>query len=158
MTPPAAVVSLDPGVRKVGVALWVDRTLVLARTIVAADPAHEVAALADATLGLEWGLVVERMAHYPGRHGRARDLDRVHRMAKAVALAARARTSWVRWVTPATWKGQVPKAVIAGRVRRALLVAEIDRVPWDEHDAVDAVGIGLVGLDRVDVAVRERGL
>lgn len=58
-------------------------------------------------------------------------------------------------VVPTTWKGSVPKGIHNERVLRALTPAELARVPrrprarTPDHNAVDAIGLGLWKLGRM---------
>ena len=58
------------------------------------------------------------------------------------------------WVTPAEWKGHVPKDIHQPRILKALTPEERKIVmavgpPSLRHNAIDAVGIGLYALKRM---------
>lgn len=75
----------------------------------------------------------------------------------AAALAALLPSARVRSPTPAEWIGQVPKSTSGdpwssprgGRIAARLSMAEISVVE-PSHDAIDAVGLGLWALGRLD--------
>ncbi len=90
-------------------------------------------------------LVVEKPRKYTARRRAHADLDRLLDLVQALRDA---RPATFRALAPSAWKGQVPKDVHGPRILRALAPAERCLVPANEHDAVDAVGIGLYALGR----------
>lgn len=153
MNPPRLLLAIDPGLRKGGAAVFADGVLARAFTWhdqgqgpadaawrTAVGPA-EVPRLGDLTI------VVERMVKYADRAAPHATLDEIN---KAFARGMLPRGATVKYVKPATWKGNVPKSVTRRRIAGALTVAELLRMPPEtEHDAWDAAGIGLVFLERL---------
>jgi hypothetical protein len=62
---------------------------------------------------------------------------------------------------PREWKGQVPKKIHNRRVEAALRVVESERVAWPlksmKHNVLDAIGIGLFQLARMNLRHKTRG-
>lgn len=60
----------------------------------------------------------------------------------------------IRLVKPATWKGQVPKEIHHGRILRKLALREQGVMPslpkTKAHNMLDAVGLGMWALGRMD--------
>lgn len=54
----------------------------------------------------------------------------------------------VRTVTPVRWKGQTPKDVVHNRIRDLVSSPERNVTRGADHNALDAVGIGLWSLGR----------
>jgi hypothetical protein len=54
----------------------------------------------------------------------------------------------VEWVLPRTWKGTVPKSIMTKRILAALTPEDFGPVPED-HNVIDAIGLGLWRLDRL---------
>lgn len=118
-------------------------------------------------------LVVEWPVIYPGRRAKAgrqvkpKDILTLAGVAGAVAgifgaaLAHRGVGLLVKSPTPAEWVGQLPKATDGdplesprgGLIASVLSPAELALVP-KKHDAVDAVGLGLWGLNRLTAPKR----
>jgi hypothetical protein len=58
--------------------------------------------------------------------------------------------SWQERYQPRQWKGSVPKRAFRARTKKALQESELKIMPSEsQHDAWDAVGIGLYALARV---------
>ncbi|MHC4892471.1 MAG: hypothetical protein ACYTFV_03720 [Planctomycetota bacterium] len=151
-TPPApkvrsGLLSMDPGAKKVGLAVFQDGLLLDAGTVVAgSDSATERAVHAWLSFrGYSWAsftaTVCERMHLRPGKTKYDADLKRVERTRK--------RFKWSRTYNPTQWKGSISKTVHHRRCREVLTPAEA--AIWDtlSHDARDAVGIGLFHLKRI---------
>lgn len=154
------LVSCDPGVNHVGLAVWAplhgDRTWGLARAVLVevSEPRDAADAAIDLVGGPFDAAVEVPQVYVAGRaKGSGNDLVRLALFAGAV-LGAGAKGS--RWYLPAQWKGQLPKEVSVARTRGALLRGELDHVELPSgrrgvraalaHNVWDAVGIGLYAL------------
>lgn len=148
------LLAIDPGVRKLGAAVFSpDGELLACRTIESGSVfglVRELRALVEAVVP-RWGVldtVVERMVKYKSAPAMHADLDRVEATTKAIADL----WPWRRpkRVTPEKWKAQVPKPVFRRRILGTLSLEEATLLPpEEEHDPWDAVGIGLVTLGRL---------
>lgn len=168
--------ALDPSVRSAGCAAFVDGVLraawrftpELAPHVLADDPlavgkrwsviAREIFLEASGR-GYVGGLVWERPQIYRASKskGDPNDLIGLAAIGNGVACA----TKWPYGVlapTPSQWTGQVKKSTKGSawksargmRVASRLTPAEFVLVP-DQHDVVDAVGLGLWALGRLEV-------
>lgn len=147
------VLAVDPGVKKAGWALFVNGVLRAGGTAIGRDAfstSSEIVDVIEALHVLPDRVVIEKMRKYTGRGETHKDLDRVEVMAKALGKAA--RTMWnapTKRVYPSDWKGNVPKDVCQRRVERTLTHNELDSMHDFGHDAMDAVGVGLVAVGRL---------
>lgn len=150
--------TLDPGAKKMGLALFFNGELQTAHTL-DTDNEHEAAAAAlrfmantaekyKALHGADALFVCERMHKRPGRSKYDADLDRVERTRLAIRNGLPGR-KWTKTYNPTQWKGNTPKHIHHRRCRQVLLSKEL--VIWDRsgHDARDAIGIGLFHLNRI---------
>lgn len=154
-------VSLDPG-RAAGVALWndaelLDVTLIKASTEKmaeaqrAADQAWRIWEWATGTRAAPYIVVVEWPQVYQGAKQGGDPNDLLPLAGLDAALATCFRGSTIAEYRPRDWKGQVPKDVMAGRIRGRLSITEqaifdraLGKLPKSlQHNAIDAVGIGL---------------
>ncbi len=156
------ILSIDPGVRCAGIALWTnDGQLECARLAVGASTASPAwlsvsisdFGLANAVIddaGID-EIVIERPQVYVRSRSKGDPNDLI-----SVALAVGVivgellveEDPQVFEYLPASWKGQVPKAVMVERIKRSLSKAELARVELPKakslaHNVWDAVGIGL---------------
>lgn len=144
---PGALVTVDPGKRRCGVAVWLDGVLVWAARVAGPPTPSGLAARVVAVVtahgggGAVW--VIEDQQNYPGHDGRKGDLDSLRRV---VAQLCR-RVESVDLVRPAKWKGNVPKTVHHARCAQVLSDAERRRHATDV-DTLDAVALGLWALRR----------
>lgn len=137
--------SVDPGVRKCGVAVWRSGALVRAYTTAEAPEGEVPPELLELPSDAVW--VVETPRSYPVLRVTHRDVARLRSAAFAIETAVQPST-W-RVVYPADWKGQMPKRVCRERIRGRLAPEELDCVAGRvTHDAWDAVGVGLWALGR----------
>jgi len=144
---PSGLLAMDPGAKKVGIAIFQDALLIDAGTVTAGSDAATERAVRTwlKARGYSWGsfttTVCERMHLRPGKTKYDADLKRVER--------TRRRFKWTRTYNPTQWKGSLNKTVHHRRCRDVLTPAE--RLLWDtlSHDARDAVGIGLFDLKRI---------
>lgn len=139
------VVAVDPDARGFAWAIYVDDVLVRA------GRGRTRAALKDTApaKGDRW--LLEAPQNYE-RFGVAhRDLDRLRAVLKAVEREARAAGGTARRIRPATWKGNVPKAVHHARTEAALAPEEVavayPKGAYD-HNVLDAVALGLFAVGR----------
>lgn len=151
--PPGQLVTVDPGKRRCGVALWVDGVLAWAGLVEARQRrgAWTAAATARAVYnavrargegGAVW--VVEDQQNYPGQGARTRDLDSL----RAVVQALRMQAGSLSVVRPSEWKGSVPKKVHHVRIAALLSGVELSRLTATDADTLDAVALGLWALGR----------
>lgn len=153
------LLSIDPGLRALGAALWGQTPL--------GWRLHEAELVVGARVGLDsvawsaaaWSLmrwtagatvtelVVEFPRVYPGGRGKGDPNDLLQLAAVVGALALEFRGALVTIVRPSEWKGNTPKHVTENRVRRALSPEEMARVKWPapslRHNVVDGIAIGL---------------
>lgn len=147
------LISVDLGKRKVGIASW----------YVHSDP-REASLLATETVSLRGRWTAARMAEcvfqseciaaqlplvwvcewpqkYENRRSTWKNIEELWEVGKFF--------SWAERYQPRQWKGNVPKQAFRSRIRRTLRKDELAIMPpEDEHDAWDAVGIGLYALAR----------
>lgn len=178
MTDSGELLSLDPSIRRSGVALFRDGELVATSVIKmngtggigqrCLDMSHSIV---DWVAGLNARprvIAIEWPQIYRGTKskGDPNDLPGLAGVAMAVAgvlsiaLAARQEKLDVLSYTPAEWTGQLPKSTTSDGVKfspRAKRIAshltDAELLVWDStrsHDAVDAIGIGLHALGRMD--------
>jgi hypothetical protein len=127
------VCTVDLGKHQCGAALWGPRgTLVRADTVASYKVGEWVGMLPPIFLGY----VYEKPQKYRRFRVAHPDLD-------ALLLVAGLLDPLLAAYTPQAWKGNAPKSVHHRRLERALTTAE--RRIWDglDHNARDAVGIGL---------------
>ena len=154
------VLSIDPGLRKCGCALWSpDGTLLRAWTARARraktkrGPEAWVAMVDAIKIAPDISvLVVEQMQVYQDRKTDADDL--LELTGVLGALVWRFKGAKLIGYKPSEWKKQAPKKVVHARLKTRLSVAEMLLVePKATHDAWDAIGIGAYyfrkqGVDR----------
>lgn len=149
------IVSVDPGVRDAGVAVWRSEGVLFEASLVRSDSWLSVARkIRDSLGGIDVEeLVIERPQVYVASRskGDPNDLITLALMAGAtVADVTNGRDISVVEYRPAQWKGQVPKHVMTQRTIRSLSDDERDRVqPCPRslaHNVWDAIGLGLYHL------------
>lgn len=140
------MISIDPGVKGCGVAVWRHGTLIGAAYETDSDPrmlAHKVPTNDDT----DGDLVIEM----PQVYARSKSKGDPNDLIKLAVMVGRILQSnqGLQWVyLPRQWKGQVPKDILTERTKRALTNLELDRVylpkaPSLHHNVWDAIGIGL---------------
>ena len=148
-----AVVAVDPGKHRCGVAVFLDGELAFAGTTrTAATPALVASRILEAvrravTCPREAIWVVERPVRYARQRESHVNLDALD----ASIHALRLKVPEAKWVElhPSEWKGQLPKRVSRDRTRAKLAWGERSAVdPRANHDAWDAISIGLFHLGR----------
>jgi hypothetical protein len=152
------LLSVDPGKRKAGAALWgysPDRpagrqvTLIKAATLHASGPKALARAVGEWSSGIIWGeWVCERPRDYNGKTAMAKDLASLRLFLDS--LVGEIGPSEARYF-PSEWKGQTPKDIHQRRIAAAMDVFDPDwrTACWDEnHDTIDAIGVGLYHLTK----------
>lgn len=141
------VLSIDPGLRKCGCALWFpDGTLMRAWTARVKSSGRGPEAWTAMVEAVKISpdisvLVCEQMQVYNERRQNADDL--LELTGVLGALAWRFKGAKKFGYKPAEWKGQLPKRVMKARLEDRLTSEELDRVAKKcTHDAWDAIGIG----------------
>lgn len=161
------ILTVDPGVRGCGVALWRPGGVLERAAYIEAGGETEPRGMAWAVE--EWmgpcelrGLVIERPQTYHGRaaRGDANDLLDVALVVGALSTLSEARLTLVR---PSEWKGQVPKRATRERCWERLTSAEIARIELPRSEKLawnvwDAVGIGLWCRRVNDPVDKRRGI
>tara|TARA_R110002110_G_scaffold77138_3_gene202757 strand:+ start:78 stop:575 length:498 start_codon:yes stop_codon:yes gene_type:complete len=141
------VLSIDPGLRKCGCALWSpDGTLLRAWTAVAKGSKRGPDAWVKMVDAIKISpdisvLVCEQMQVYRDKKTNADDL--LELTGVLGALVWRFKGAKLQGYKPAEWKKQVPKKVVHARLRDRLSEKELGCVQKKAtHDAWDAIGIG----------------
>lgn len=157
--------AVDPGTQVAGLAAFRDRRLVAAWRVKASGDTPEArvrSAVAQMLALIEGGVlrepgepvggVCEMPQVYKHGPGAQVDPDSILLLTLVVGglLCGSAPMEW-RLVKPAAWKGQVPKEVMGARILKRLDDEERAMVRTqanDDHNTVDAVGLGLWALSR----------
>lgn len=170
------VVALDPSVRSPGVALFRDGVLTFAGRVKLA--ALNAALDPDVSAGARWRavsseiqwwvaardviapmlVVYERPQIYRASKSKGDPNDLIGLAAVGAGVVMLYPGARVLTPTPAEWCGQLPKATRgrasasprARRILSRLTSIELPRAP-DQHDALDAVGLGLWALGRLEI-------
>lgn len=152
------LVSVDPGVTKIGMAVFKDNVLISAHLIERATAYQTVQSFWElvVTHGVT-DFVCEKMQGYaPGQQkGDQNDLLEVNltvgRLANQVECHSSAN---VHLIYPRVWKKQVPKEIMCTRIEGKLSDGERAVIPpkltkKERLDVLDAIGIGLWRLGRL---------
>lgn len=171
------LLALDPSVRSPGMAIFRDAVLIFAGRLSLKKTAQNIGdgerwdCVAEAIVS--WAndhdcihpdtIVYERPQIYTAAKSKGDPNDLIGLAAVGAATVARFRghrftKPAVLTPTPAEWCGQLPKATRgsakvsprAQRILSRLSPLELQRVP-DQHDALDAIGLGLHALGRLGV-------
>lgn len=165
------VLSVDPGIRGCGCAVWIDGKLSIAEYVKNAmqDENGLVASLIMASCVVVWldrcvdGVILEFPQTYGGRasKGDANDLFPLACIDGAIAEALISVNNkiTVGQYTPHQWKGSIGKPkngetyIIESRIRDRLSDEELSRIVWPKAkkltwDVSDAIGLGLFFLGR----------
>ena len=150
------MISIDPGLRSCGVALWNDSTLTSAFLLkgspknIGPDAWQEMrAALIPYSYQFPHAVI-----EFPQVYVRSRSKGDPNDLLQIAAIVGglSALFTNVEVVRPAEWKGQVPKEVTRARAQARLSAGEISRVSLPtkslEHNVWDAIGIGLWKIKR----------
>lgn len=149
------VVSVDPGVHLMGVALWLAGQLRRAELIKFTDPLESGKRLQQwINLNSAWDLVIEKPQVYARSKSKGDPNDLID-LAMVVGMATSVCKNKVTVYKPAEWKGQIKKPTrknepypVEERCRVRLTLKELANIvlprPWRQKmDVWDAVGIGL---------------
>lgn len=160
MTP--SLLGIDASIKGCGLARYIDGRLDAVLVVPSISLVNAVADLQAAiALFCPRGAhaVIELPRIYPAAKQTTdpNDLISIAAVAGACAAYTRGRGGTAEFVAPSTWKGQVPKGVMRGRILDALderesaiaLSAEARDGRILGHNGIDAVGIGLYGLGRI---------
>ena len=146
-----SLLAIDPGKRYVGFAYFKDGVLLKAWSSRSKYREINKALRHLQDQNPTWGLCDEAAVELMRADGRTpRYNDLIDVQAVGTALAARAAKR-VIFYSPAQWKPSIPKSVHQKRILSALEPRELDA--WSSKqtkDDVDAVGIGLFHLGRID--------
>lgn len=173
------LLAIDPSIESTGVALFRDGRLIAAahihpRTVDGMSMAQRALAMADAVVGWVIGAKgkITAVAHewpqiYTGSKSRANPnnligmavVDGAIDCALAFIAVQRGEQLELRSFLPAEWAGQLPKDTRKGKYwkspRGTRIKSRLTDVEWavapDQHDAGDAIGIGLHALGRLGV-------
>lgn len=157
------LISVDPGLRGLGIAYFYDSELKVATYVKNTDtkrrgppawldmlravcnssmpPAY---LLAPITMAVEVPVVYPKIKTDPN--------DLIDLAGVLGSLVGHFEPSQLLWFKPSDWKGQVPKAVMNARVWARLSDSEqrsVQRVGAKDHNTMDAIGIGLKALNRI---------
>lgn len=159
---------VDPGLRGCGVAEFENGKLVKAGYV--KNPvksgrgyrAYESVAWQVRQWAGPWehfeALLIELPRIYPGSAQQKGDLNDILDLAGVGgAVAAFFDSTFAESIFPSDWKGQVPKQKMLARIKAAILPEELPRVQQtnksDTEDILDAIGIGLHKLGRINKKV-----
>jgi len=155
------IAGVDTGLRRCGVALFEDGTLIWAQLVEADGAGDDVFAMAHAVAGAlpkrPGQVFVEVPQQYPSSPVPRKSLEQLTLVAGAITHALSA--SDVSRIYPRQWKGQVPKPVMLRRIQSHLtdpektLVEDLSLPTSTAHNVWDAVGICLWAAGRIGVRV-----
>ena len=158
------LLSIDPGTRAVGFAVFEESELVWTRASIAPKAARSLGELIahHSSIVKPWGSgrdVAVEVMHWRPNDPASQPQDLLHVQAVGMALAGRmgAEITCYRFQD---WKGSIPKRVHHKRIMGALTGQElevlsyhIDRTPLrNRKEVMDAVGVGLFHLERINRA------
>lgn len=155
------VISVDPGLRKCGVAYFTPSGAMTSALTVNNDPSvrdvrgpRAWAEMARNTLKYRTShdlLVIETMQVDARTRGKEKDLLEVQGVVGAIVGYALGMGMTVISYTPRQWKGSLPKNVMHARFKQGVLSKkELGSIHSKAtHDALDAIGIGLHYFNRL---------
>lgn len=139
--------AIDPGTEQAGLAIFREGVLVDAHLVVEAGLTKEQRAWRVATkLGKLLVPGAELVVEYPQIYAKASQVDPDDILALTLVVGGvLSLHGGGELVRPAAWKGQVPKKVMVNRILKNLSEEEqkILKKVKDNHNVVDAVGVGL---------------
>lgn len=170
------LLALDPSINSPGIAIFRDRVLFFAgkvklprgleatctsigeRWFKVADAIAQQALAQVNHIPFD-AFIFERPQIYRGDRSKGDPNDLVGLAAIGAGVAMRIRPSKFWSPTPADWTGQIQKRTSGSakdspralRIMSRLDEVELERVP-NQHDAIDAVGLGLWALGRLTIA------
>lgn len=161
------ILTLDPGKKEAGVALWEDGSLVDAWLTRAKKERAEQLTWHYATAQQVYEDITERGHRidtistfvgecpevYPGKHQKGRQSDVVELALVTGAVGALVQPETITIYLPKEWKRNVPKEIVEKRVNRRLYDEEKERIEWCKattlwHNIYDGIGIGMKYLRR----------
>ena len=135
-----ALVSIDPGVHKSALAVWIGEALFWADDIPNNEAQNVVLSLSGRAF-----FVIEKPVLYPTKRKTHKDVKNLLAVVdRFLEVAQKAKT-----VSPSEWKGQVPKKIHGPRIIAALTEDEKKGVDLKNHNTIDAIGLGLWALGRL---------
>lgn len=154
-------VSIDPGLRHCGVALWEDKMLQESCLIVGSKPddrldnieaCYKMAKAVSIYKGVHTLIVEFPQAYRPKfQKGDPNDLLWLAAVVGAIATEYIPESNVITYL-PREHKGQTPKEVIEQRVQKKLSPEELKNIVLParslQHNVYDAIGIGLFYLQR----------
>jgi hypothetical protein len=165
---PRQTLAIDPGVHACGAALFKDDELLCASFVcefISEHPwAGTGAAVWEWALSMGWSpafhrtLIIEKPQIYPGpRQENPNNLLDLSGVGGFIAGCVGA--DHFMTVLPRQWKGTIPKAQMTARIESKLTPVErgrVIRVGAKDHNTLDAVGIGLYYLNRLNAVTIRR--
>lgn len=135
------LLTIDPGVHKSAVALWnFDGRLIFADDLKNDAVFRLIRGVAEARV------VVETPVKYPTKRKQHKDVGDLLEVAEQMKKTALRSLG----VSPSAWKGQVPKKIHGRRILEALEDTEKkSALSIDNHNTIDAIGLGLWVLGRL---------
>lgn len=151
------LVSFDPGKRVCGVALWDGSTQCLLRAAAVREKKGYPLLMAKAAI--DWVGQLDKevlwVVEQPRRYGRKRSThDGVEALENVLSYICD-MACVVKHYSPYTWKANVPKNIHHERLAHVLTPTELVGCEWWDHNAWDAVGIGLYALGRTESGGRK---
>jgi len=166
------LISIDPGYRACGVSYF-DKGVLIAASLIEVksskdiDPGEQFALMSSAVVNyiesLGVGDTFDLAIEYPQQYVRSptprESVQRLVGVIGAISSAVQNSTGGlgvkVTTYTPRAWKGQVPKEIMNDRVRNRLIDGELEKLPEYSkskmHNVLDAIGIGLKHLKRLEL-------
>lgn len=163
------IVSIDPGLRTCGVALWSDDNTLINADLVKGSTkdknamawcgiADSVAFFIEQSMDLNIDRLTKVCIELPQIYVRSRskgdpnDLIQIAAVVGSICSLLCIPPEACQIIKPAEWKGQVPKDVVENRCKNVLTKDELSKVAKVtkslQHNVWDAVGIGLWFLKR----------
>lgn len=143
------LVSIDPGTKKSAIAAWNNYgQLVFADDL----PNSQIRTFLNQITTAR--VVIETPVLYPKSRKVHKDVKRL----LIIAQEFKNRVQNGEAVKPSEWKGQVPKNIHKHRILKALTQLEMRSIITpDNHNTIDAIGIGLFALGRLGRGGISRG-
>lgn len=154
------LISIDPGLRGCGVAIWRPTgELERAEYVLGAKAARDSVAWIAMATGIyhaverydPHALAIELPRTYGGRAAKGDANDLIQLAAVVGAITVRLRLPTTTYL-PDHWKGQTSKDVTKNRVEERLSPAEHARIVWPcaslRHNVIDGIALGMFHLRR----------
>ncbi len=152
------ILSIDPAVKAISWAAWVNKELVACGHQPVADYNEAACHVRENIPGADGVVVIEMPQVYQGhKNTKGAAPEDIVGLAVMVGACAGATPHRVALVTPNRWKGQVPKDIMWSRCVKRLSVQELAVYeaatrsvrPGLRHNVHDAIGLGLYYLGRL---------